>query len=70
MANNNHPDYLESLFQGIDIILEKRLDAVSFDTTIICTIVDDSNRKNGEYKVTDGSVTYKAYSDLDNYVAG
>ncbi len=70
MANNNHPDYLESLFQGIDIILEKRLDAVSFDTTIICTIVDDNNRKNGEYKVTDGSVTYKAYSDLDNYVAG
>ena len=70
MANNNHPDYLESLFQGIDIILEKRLDAVSFDTTIICTITDASNSKNGEYKVTDGTVTYKAYSDLDSYVAG
>ena len=70
MANNNHPDYLESLFQGIDIILEKRLDQVSFDTTIICTITDASNSKNGEYKVTDGTVTYKAYSDLDSYVAG
>lgn len=70
MANNNHPDYLESLFQGIDIILEKRLDQVSFDTTIICTITDASNSKNGEYRVTDGNVTYKAYSDLDSYVAG
>lgn len=70
MANNNRPDYLESLFQGIDIILEKRLDQVSFDTTIICTITDASNSKNGEYRVTDGNVTYKAYSDLDSYVAG
>ena len=66
----DRPDYLESLFQGIDIILEKRLDQVSFDTTIICTITDASNSKNGEYRVTDGNVTYKAYSDLDSYVAG
>jgi hypothetical protein len=43
---------------------------VSFDSTIICTITDASNSKNGEYKVTDGTVTYKAYSDLDSYVAG
>jgi hypothetical protein len=68
--NNNHPDYLESLFKGIDIILEKRLDNVSFDTTVICTITDASNSKNGEYRVTDGSVSYKAYSDVDSYVAG
>ena len=71
MANNtHHPDYLESLFKGIDIILEKRLDNVSFDTTVICTITDASNSKNGEYRVTDGSVSYKAYSDVDSYVAG
>ena len=71
MANNNpHGDYLESLFKGIDIILEKRLDEVSFDTTVICTITDASNSKNGEYRVTDGSVSYKAYSDVDSYVAG
>ena len=70
MANNNHPDYLESLFKGIDIILEKRLDDVSFDMTIICTVTDASNSKNGEYRVTDGSVTYKVYSDLDSYRVG
>lgn len=71
MANNNpHGGYLESLFKGIDIILEKRLDEVSFDTTVICTITDASNSKNGEYRVTDGSVSYKAYSDVDSYVTG
>lgn len=70
MAKNNHPDYLESLFEGINIILEKRLDDVSFDTTVICTITDASNSKNGEYRVTDGSTSYKAYSDLDSYVTG
>ena len=70
MANNNQTDYLESLFKGIDIILEKRLDGVLFDKTIICTITDASNKKNGEYRVTDGSVTYLAYADVDSYVAG
>jgi hypothetical protein len=43
---------------------------VSYDTTIICTITDASDSKNGKYRVTDGSVTYVAYSDVDSYKAG
>jgi hypothetical protein len=60
-------DYLESLFKGIDIIVGKRLEEISYDKTIVCTITDDSNRKNGEYVVTDGTMTFKAYSENDTY---
>jgi hypothetical protein len=36
---------------------------VSYDTTIVCTVVDASNSKNGEYQVTDGTIKFKAYSE-------
>ena len=60
-------DILESLFQGMDILIDKKLEDVSFDSTIICTIVDDSRKKDGVYKVTDGNVIYTVYSDNDKY---
>jgi hypothetical protein len=60
-------DYVESLFQGVEILIDKRLEEVSYDSTIICTIVDNSEKKNGKYRVSDGSVTYIAYSDKDDY---
>jgi hypothetical protein len=40
-------NYLEQLFEGIDIIVGKRLEAISYDTTIICRVVDASDAKNG-----------------------
>ena len=49
-------EFLESLFQGIDILIDKSLEGLSYDTTEICTIIDDSNAKNGVYQVTNGSV--------------
>ena len=63
-------DYVKSLFESIDTIINVRLDSISYDTTIICTVVDDSDRKNGEYKVTDGSIPYLVYSDVDTYRKG
>ena len=39
----------------------------AFDETIVCTVVDDSNKKNGEYYVTNGSTKFKVYSDTDKY---
>lgn len=63
-------DYVESLFQGVDILIDKRLEEVSYDKTIICTITDNSDGKNGKYRVSDGSATYIAYSDLDDYRNG
>ena len=60
-------DYLESLFEGIDIIVGKRLEAVSYDTTITCIITDDSDAKNGQYLVSDGATIFLAYSEKDSY---
>ena len=63
-------NYLESLFQGVDILIDKKLENVSYDTTIICTVIDNTNKKNGEYMVKNDSVTYKAYSDVNSYSVG
>ena len=65
--SDNHIDYLEQLFQGVDILIDKKLQGVSFDSTIVCTIIDDSNSKNGKYQVTDGTIRFDAYSDSDKY---
>lgn len=65
--SDNHIDYLEQLFQGVDILIERKLKDVSFDTTIICTVTDASDSKNGRYQVTDGTIRFEAYSDNDKY---
>ena len=70
MGNQSASEMLNSLFAGVDIIIDKRLQSVSYDSTIVCTIVDDSNRKNGIYRATDGSTIYTVYSDLDSYRNG
>jgi hypothetical protein len=33
----------------------------------MCTIVDDSDKKNGKYYVTNGSTKFLAYCDTDKY---
>lgn len=58
---------VDNLFQAIDIILEQRLQDVRFDKTIICTIVDDSDKKNGCYVVSDGTIKFKAYVNDATY---
>ena len=63
-------DYVESLFKSVDILINRRLEDIAYDTTLICTVIDASNSKNGQYRVTDGSVTYTAYSDQSNYKVG
>ena len=65
--SDNHIDYLEQLFQGVDILIERKLKDVSYDTTIVCTITDDSDSKNGKYQVTDGTIRFDVYSDSDKY---
>lgn len=57
----------ESLFQAIDTIVNKRLQAINFDNTDVYSIIDASKAELGEYKVTDGSVTFTAYSQSTDY---
>lgn len=56
-----------NLFGAIDNIIHSRLKELQYDKTEICTIVDDSKAANGEYRVTNGSVTYTAKSENDSY---
>lgn len=63
----SNKDYGEVLLQSTEQIVDSKLSMVKFDQTIICTIIDDSNAFNGEYQVSDGSVTFTAYSENRNY---
>ena len=60
----------ESILQAIDIISTENLNKLSFDKTIECEIVDNSNAKNGQYKVSDGSTRFDAYSEKTSYNKG
>lgn len=61
-------DYGELFCQAVDQIVEKRLEAVSYDSTILCTIVDDSNRSKGLYIVTNNNTTkFEAFSENTTY---
>lgn len=55
-------DISENLFQAVDEIVKRRLETVNYDTTIICTIDDNSNAANNEYTCSNGSAKFKAYS--------
>lgn len=63
-------DYNEILCQAIDTIVAKRISEVSFDKTILCTITDNSKKENGEYTVTDGSISFQAFSESNKYQKG
>lgn len=60
-------DYVEELLQSVDTIVSARLGDLAYDRTIVCTIVDSSEREYGKYTVTDGSTTFEAYSDNNKY---
>lgn len=60
-------DYNEILCEAIDVIVKNRLSAVSFDKSIICTIVDDNEKTKGHYIVTDGTIKFDAYTESEKY---
>jgi hypothetical protein len=54
-------DYAEQILQAVEIVAEKCLNEVACDKTEICTITDDSDKKNGCYIVSNGSAKFNAY---------
>ena len=69
MSNDNTKsnEYSEKILEAIDIIAQSKINSISFDKTITCTITNDEKRKEGEYEVSDGSTKFKAYSQDDGY---
>lgn len=69
MSNNNKTDYGELFCEAIDTIVAERLSAVAKDITVLCTVVDDSKRKEGKYIVTEtnAQTKFEAFSDNTEY---
>ena len=59
---NNSMNFGEIICESVDTIVLERLKSINFDATITCTIVDDSQREQGTYVVTDGSTRFTAYT--------
>lgn len=66
MAN----ELTESLFKAIDILAQKKIDGLQFDKTLVCSIESITNAQKGEYRVTDGSSHFLAYSENTKYSVG
>lgn len=65
--NQNLQSMAENLFEAMDIITSKRLSALEYDKTLVCTIESVEDAKNGIYKVTDGVSHFTAYSENTEY---
>lgn len=55
-------DYGEIMCEAINTIVQESLKGLEYDITKNCTIVNIDDRKFGKYKVSDGSLTFFAYS--------
>lgn len=60
----------DTLFEALDIIINKRIEAVQKDKTILCTVEDNSNAKKGEYIVSNSAAKFTAYSENTTYRKG
>lgn len=67
MSTQDRNTYGDILCQAVDTIVTQRLSALEYDQTILCSIVDDSRREEGIYRVTNGSIVFEAVSDQTNY---
>ena len=59
-------DYAEQILQAVDIVVNRSLSKLSFDKTEICTVVNNSDKKNGKYIVSNGSIKFEAFINTSN----
>ena len=70
MADNStttNVENLDKLFTAVDTIIQKRIENLPYDKTIIATITDASKAEEGCYTVDDGTSTFLAYSENTDY---
>lgn len=60
-------NYSDILCQAIEIVTSSVVNGISYDKTIECTIVGDSDRKNGKYIVLNNTSKFEAYSSVTTY---
>ena len=57
------PDYSELMLQAMEIMAKGQINNINYDTTKTYNIKALPTEGNGNYLVTDGSITFTAYSD-------
>ena len=60
-------DINEQICKAVDIIVSKKLESINFDSTIIATIVDNSEAEQYKYICSNGSSQFIAYAKETNY---
>lgn len=70
MSHLTAEEYSEIFCEAMNQMLKASLEGLPYDITKQCTIIDDSNKKDGLYVVTDGSVKFEAYSTSEEYRKG
>ena len=60
----------EGLFKAIQTIAKSEVNKMSFDKTLVCTILNTSEAARGKYYVTDKSSKFYAYSEITTYEKG
>lgn len=61
MSNNITDEFLASY----DILMEKALEKIRFDKTIVCTISKVYENEIGKYRVTNGTISFDAQASTD-----
>ena len=54
-------DYAEQILQAVEIVVDKCLNSVSYDKTENCTIISNTDKKNGKYIVSNGAINFEAF---------
>lgn len=60
----------EQLFNAIDIILNQRLQNLSYNKTIIGVVIDDSRKNENWYRISSDNIKFNAYSENQIYNIG
>lgn len=61
-------DYNEIWLQSMDILINKKIESIRFDETINAVIINANRAEYGEYTVSTGAASFKAYSNDAKYV--
>ena len=70
MSTNLEQTLSDAILKSVDIIVDKKLSELEYNTTINGQIVDDSKSKNGIYTVKYETSTFIAYSSDTSLVKG
>lgn len=60
--SNELKDYGQLFCEAVDTIVKERLSGIKFDSTILCTIVDDKDKAQGKYIVSYSDAKFEAYA--------